>query len=497
MEFDFNNFSIVLILLNFIYFSLKQLDSDIHFQDINLNYINMKIKHLLFVCIGALALHACSSDEEILNAPNGGVGETAGTSVELVVPVGCRTIRIDYPTASGIESMTASISPVAKVISGQNVSPITNTTVNIVSSVDTYVNIYDENDTKLVENFPIMATSLRAASAGNIMIPEDAVNEYVTSDGPFTFYHSSGVAMFDDSWPFFAAIVDADFSDVVVDYDIEAKTVNMNQAPNQSWRECVKVVMHLRTVGGMFPEKVGLVLEGLDSKYIDNYEAKLTLGNWNEVIPPNSLSSTVDISGAHPIITLNNIDWVTSTDATHATYINSKTGKNQKVNISGAKYYNVEPGFINVGGDLFTLTVTFRGKDRSVTSKAEGDAMIANFIGAVMNTETQNFFINTDTRHFNVGNFEIHMKGYNPTDAYSSIYPSASTIGVAKDNSTTYCDNQGYVWGFKVPVLTRHAWEETSFFEAYPEYEAWVKSNGAVNKEWYKHPEGSKISIWW
>lgn len=457
----------------------------------------MKAKHLLFMCLGALVLNACSSEDDFTNASNEIVEEKMETSVNLVVPIGCQNVRIEYPTASGIKSIEAPIYPVAKVISGHTLSPITNTTVNIVSPVATYVNIYDEDDNALVRNYAIQASTLRSAPAGSIQLPEDAVNEYVTTDGPFTFYHSSGVAMFDDSWPFKTDTVDADFSDVVIDYDIEAKTVNAAEAPKETWRECIKVVMHLRTVGGMFPEKAGLVLEGLDSRYIESYKVKLTLGNYNEEIPANSLTSTVDITGAHPIITLNNIDWVTSPEAAVATYVNSKTKKTQTINKPGAIRYNAEKGFINKGGDLFTLTVTFKGKDRSTTSKEEGDAMLANFISAVMNTETQNFFINTDTRGFNMGTYEIHLKGYNPTTVYSSEYPTASVKGIAKDNSTTYSSEDNLVWGVKVPVLTRHTWEETCFYDAYPEYMEWVKSNGVVNTDWYKHPVGSLISEWW
>lgn len=462
----------------------------------------MKIKHLLFACIGALALHACSSDEEVLNTPNEVVGKEVSASVNLVVPVGCHTIRVDYPTASGIESTTTTIAPMAKVVAGRDVSSITNAIVDIVSPVDTYVNVYDENGTPLVQNYPVLATTNRVMVApGRVVLPETAVKEYVTNDGPFTFYHSSGVAMFDDSWPVNVDTVDSDFSDVVIDYDIEAKTVDMTLAPNQSWRECIKVVMHLRTVGGMFPDKAGVMLEGLDTKYIDSYECRLTLGNWNENIPANSLTSSVDISGEHPVVLLENIGWLTTAAAKSATYPNSKTGAEQVMNVSGGDaglYYNVSPDYINVGGDLFTLTVIFRGKDRSSMSTADGDEMITNFINSVMDTESQNFFIRTNVPFSEYqGQYEIHMKGYEPTPFYANTYSTASAVGVEKDNSTTYSSANNLVWGIKVPVLTRHAWEMVSIYSAYPEYLSWVQSNGASNSEWYKHPEADKISIWW
>ncbi len=63
-------------------------------------------------------------------------------------------------------------------------------------------------------------------------VPEDIVPvklqepaPYVTTDEDYTMYHSSGVVMFDDSWPNLPATLggtgnyDFDFNDVVVDYD--------------------------------------------------------------------------------------------------------------------------------------------------------------------------------------------------------------------------------------------------------------------------------------
>ncbi len=459
----------------------------------------MKIKHLLFACIGALALHACSSDEEILNTSNEVAGEVVATSVNLVVPVGCREIRVDYPTASGIESLTANISPVAKVTPGRDVSPFTNTTVNIVSPVDTYVNVYDEDGNPLVENYPILATSSRVVQvpAGTITLPEDAVKEYVTSDGPFTFYHSSGVVMFDDSWPN-SYTNDGDFNDVVIDYDIEAKTVDMNVAPNQSWRECIKVVMHLRAVGGGYPKFAGLALEGLDTKYIDSYECTMTIGNWNTNLPGGKrINGNVDMTGTNPVITFDGFNWLITTGPLTAEYVNSKTGQTQKLNPTDgqSRFYNVCPGFINTGGDLFTLTVIFRGKDRSTISKEEGDAMISNFINSVMDTESQNFYIGVTNDFIDVR--EIHMKGYKPTAAYTKYDEHVASASLTMDASTTYSEKNGYVWGFKTPVMTRHAWEKISFYKAYPEYTAWVTSKGATNANWYKNPDVTKICDWW
>ena len=107
---------------------------------------------------------------------------------------------------------------------------------------------------------------------------------YITTDQDQTFYHSSGVVMFDDSWPnapvSTSGAIDSDFNDVVVDYDIEAKTVADHLLESEGWREQVKVVLHLRAVGGDNPARVGLVLEGFDQKYVDYIEHHVTLDSY-------------------------------------------------------------------------------------------------------------------------------------------------------------------------------------------------------------------------
>ena len=78
-------------------------------------------------------------------------------------------------------------------------------------------------------------------------------------------------------------------------------------------------------------------------------------------------------------------------------------------------------------------------------------------------------------------------------------YDSENALGVAKDASTTYCAADGSVYGFKVPVLTRHAYEKKSFTTLYPEYKGWFESNGASNTDWYLHPDKSTnfLCCWW
>lgn len=77
-----------------------------------------------------------------------------------------------------------------------------------------------------------------------VAVPEDAVKNYVTNKDGFTNYHSSGVAMFEDTWPSKSntdgkatgSALFGDFNDLVVDYDLEA-TVNDEADTLQAWKE--------------------------------------------------------------------------------------------------------------------------------------------------------------------------------------------------------------------------------------------------------------------
>lgn len=51
--------------------------------------------------------------------------------------------------------------------------------------------------------------------------------------------------------------------------------------------------------------------------------------------------------------------------------------------------------------------------------------------------------------------------------------------------------------GIKVPVGVKHAYEKVLFDNAYPEFRAWVTSNGADNKDWYLHPAAEKVVEAW
>ncbi len=471
----------------------------------------MRLRSLFLpvACTAGLMLVSCADDAEGLKEDVQG----ESTSVKVVVPSGTDAVTVEYPVADGMESMDVPITLMSNYSEQYGASAITTGEIKLASRVDTRVNIYDEQGNALALNVPVKGVDVTVGDA--TMLPEDAVHNYVTSDASQTFYHSSGVAMFDDSWPY-TYTQDEDYNDLIIDYDIETKYVDMSIIPEQSWREQLKVVMHVRAMGGEYPSSAGLYLESLDTKYITDTQATLTLGNYNTADAEKmGITYEVDLSGEHPLIVINNLQWLVSQEAKNATYTNEKDGQQWYVNprdpskivtnnnplpytdIAANTFYNVNAGIINTGGDLFTLTVIFKGKDRNELSAAEGQEQIDHFINATMDVNGQNFFLGCYNR-YNRSSYEIHMKGYSPSPDYTT-YDREDALGVAKDNSTTYCGADGSVYGFKVPVMTRHAYEKKPLRRVYPEFQTWFESNGANSSDWYLHPDESngELCCWW
>ncbi len=463
----------------------------------------MKVRSLFFMMFAAAGLMLTSCADEAVGLAEEPVAEGTGvaTTIKVVIPSGAEAVRVEYPTADGMNSMNVPIDVDVNYSERYGACAITTGEIKLASPVATTVNVYDMQGTLLAKNVPVAAVD--GTVAGAAMMPEDAVKNYVSSDANQIFYHSSGVAMFDDSWPK-TYTKDEDYNDVVIDYDIETKYVDMSVIPDQAWREQVKVVMHLRSMGGEYPTTAGLYLESLDTKYITNVETSLSLGNMGDFNAENmGITYDVNLDGEHPLITFNNLQWLVSEEAKTATYekngqawfVNPRDPSKIAINNNPLPYtdkiadtfYNVNAGIINTGGSLFTLTVIFKGIDRNELSAEEGQKQIEHFINATMDVNKQNFFIGCHTEFANY--LEVHMKGYDPTPDYTS-YDAHNAIGVAKDNSTTYSGADGSIYGMKVPVMTRHAYEKKPFHLAYPEFEAWFESNGESNADWYLRPDG-------
>lgn len=390
---------------------------------------------------------------------------------------------------------------------------------------------------------PAAAPVLVPTDVNVLALPEPA--PYLTEDQGQTFYHSSGVVMFEDSWPTVnqGGVYDTDFDDVVIDYDIEAKTVSDELLADEGWREQVKVVLHLRAVGSGYPYRVGVRLEGFDQQYVESIEQHFSLDSWQnphgnlpefsvETLQKNSghyendpLNPIVEIAHIHTMnqeragkgaaaeYTYENNGFVNHT-VFNLTYGYKGTEPNRDQyspeletmtlpyplsKIQQQKYYNVIPGFINVAGGLFTYTVIYHMLPRAEMTPEERVAAKQNMIDAVVNTTKQNFYIIAD------GNFTpVGLKGYDPVflhpkseSAYNKKYQQGLAAGNL-DPNVPYSGTNGAVWGFKCPTLTRHIWNKLYFSQAYPHYEEWITSGGTQYPDWYVRDIDERFVVcWW
>ena len=402
----------------------------------------------------------------------------------------------------------------------------------------------DHNGTIIVDYAP--------KKAGQVQLNEPAA--YVSTDDDQTFYHSSGVVMFEDSWPVLTKgkVYDTDFDDVVVDYDFEAKIMPDSRLESDGWREQLKVVLHLRAVGSnnqTGPGRVGVRLENFDQQYIESVEQYFTLDSWQN--PHGNLpaftettlqrnSGHYELDQENPVVEMAHVFAMNQERAgkgenAEYTYVNNSFTNHTVFNLTygfkdrdktqydpalesipspadpskkywnivkDQKFYNCIPGYINVSGGLFTYTVIYNMKPRANMAPEERELAKQNMIQAVTNTLAQNFYIITmDWR-------TVGLKGYDPVFINDSVHKNQ----VSKYNSTLaegveagyitednpYAGTNGMVWGLKCPTLTKHVWNRLYFSDAYPHYEEWMASEGTTNSDWYyKDVNPFYLTCWW
>ena len=161
-------------------------------------------------------------------------------------------------------------------------------------------------------------------------------------------------------------------------------------------------------------------------------------------------------------------------------------------------YYNVVPGYVNVSGGLFTYTVIYHIKDRSELDAAARQAIKDNMINTVYQTTNQNFYVVT------TDGVPVGLKGYTPydVDAYETA-AEAYSLANATDNvdpNVYYksTKDEGYIWAFKCPTLTRHMWNKLPLSMAYPHYSEWLESNGSSHQQWNTEDVDYRfLSCWW
>ena len=382
------------------------------------------------------------------------------------------------------------------------------------------------------------------ASMVSVTLPEPA--SYTTTDQEQAFYHSSGCVFFEDSWPTIhtGGTYDEDFDDCVIDYDIEAKVMPDELLESDGWREQVKVVLHLRAVGSNQtdgPYRVGLKLEGFNTNNVESIDTYYTLDSYQNPhgeLPNVTVNTLQNMSGHYetdpmnPIVEMAKLevmgqqraglgadaeyDYINGSFTNHTVFnltygfkggpdhsqytsdLDTVTYPTRLSQIQNQKFYNVIPGYINVAGGLFTMTVIYHMKPRAAMSPTEREAVKQNMIETVTTTTNQNFYIMK--KDFST----IGLKGYDPVfspAASQSKYNEKYNAGVANgslDPAIPYYGTNGAVWGIKVPTLTRHIWNKLYFSQAYPHYHDWVSSNGMNYSDWYKHDINEMYLVcWW
>lgn len=393
-------------------------------------------------------------------------------------------------------------------------------------------------------------------------VPEDVVTvdfndgilpeagKYVTTDGDFTNYHSSGVVMFEDSWPNLPVLgapgkYVIDYNDLVVDYDIEAVTVSDDRLASEGWREQVKVVLHVRALGSDSMWRVGVSLDNFNTDYVQSVSEYKTLDSWqnehgelpawakNILFQENSIHYDA-VSGTEytrntnrPAIEIGQLQafngkkWNAAAGKDVYVYKNGSHQAEHVMNpglklwsgwpapdesqydvaalkaitepttlakMQGYGFYNTAPGYVNVAGGLYTYTVIYHMKPRADMDPVQREDAKQNMIDAVMNNMAQNFFaVKNDYS-------PVGLKGYQPLDYktkdnhnYATEYQKRLQQNLDHLNpDVPFVASNGHVWAFKCPTLTRHTWERMYFSNAYPHFAEWVESNGTQAKDWYK-----------
>ena len=223
----------------------------------------MKIKKLIYVLVGTLVVASSCSDTELGNGKEGTGTEPAASSplvkvyadekgehllagnilvkegaprtITLNVPIHTEKVYMEYNTVSGAVKKTAF-----------TLSPATRS-----------------------ETYPTgeFAYETSRIAAVKLSLPEDAVKPTDETDAGYLFYHSTGVAMFEDGWPKQSTWYDKDFNDVVFEYDIKVtECQDEEQMAKQGSKEELLLTLDVRAVGGTYPTRLGVILENLDNK---------------------------------------------------------------------------------------------------------------------------------------------------------------------------------------------------------------------------------------
>lgn len=462
----------------------------------------MKIKSLVYVLMGTMLVTTACSDNELEKGNDGPgtvdpvnasplvkvyadekgenllaedvfVKDGSSRTITLNVPIHADKVYMEYNTVSGeVKKASFALSPVTRS-----------------------------------ESYPTDFSYETTHNASvTLSLPEDAVKPTAEPTADYLFYHSTGVAMFEDGWPKESTWYDEDFNDVVFEYDIKvSECQNEELMEIQGSKEELLLTLDVRAVGGQIPTQLGVVLENLKSEYVDRITAKLSLkgGQGTErLLKQVQLSTESEVS-------IEARDWRwDQDDADKKRYaglsVNTTPEEGTVIKLDGLSglhsdlldgtpraYFQTTKGAIREGLPMLRAEVRLIGKDGLKGQDRENQ--LKAFRDLILDTQRQNFFIVVN------GGKEIHMRGYKPTSAYADYAKDAATMSgnEAINENIPYCNMNGFVWGIKVPVGTRHAYEKVAFETAYPKFKDWAKNNGASYKNWYEDFEPEETVKYW
>ena len=483
----------------------------------------MKITRLLASVSVLLFVSACSNDDSISTTTEKKVTTTEVTessafdwSTDKAVSV---TITASATTPVSIYADEACTTPiVTNKLLKENVA--TDVEFTVPSTTETAYVAYTTTGGKAVKAFSLNDVTVKRTGhvTTSPVLLEDCVASSNTMDA-YTSYHSSGTVMMCATWPDVSPAsstkigtvkvgsntmrlykMATGYNDLVVDYDLESDVLDPAASYDfnaMSWKEGMKIVLHIRALGSVLPDKFGLKLENLDNSYVKSNEVKVTLGNYDDA-PAGSITAQVAEDDGHPVILVENLQWLLSAANT--------------ANNPNATFYNVEresrdiwlatgEDYINHGGELFTVTIKLNGELRTKDNASTLSAQSDQYTAAIIQTTKQNFFMQTTA-----GN-EIHLRGYAPLSTFKTAYAAAIAKDKLKGNVAFlddgaeyyYCTNWGYPWGIKVPVLTKHVYKDGTIDDAYPSFNEWCVTSGTTNTDWYTESkiDDTYIAKWW
>ena len=329
-----------------------------------------------------------------------------------------------------------------------------------------------------------------------------------------TTYHTSGVVMFSDSWPWSAPIEDGkgcDMNDVVLDYNIESVVVDESDPvyfANNDWKEGVTVTMHVRAVGsneGYPAEGFGVKLEGLSEQYIapeDDVQIYLAAGQGEQYEMPDCLKDIkagvkYDDDGCayiwvNGIQALNSPEWLTSEYILNDSLKEWAVERNLVYNTerySLLNWLSTGEDYINRGGPLVTVKVKLNSKTPRASiieqNPTLAEAQVEAFKSVAANSASQNFFIFGPK--IGASTKVTHVGGFAPLKSYETQYEaSMNAYGWNAAGAYYYMHPETKaVWGIKAPMLVKHVYEGEDFYKTYSRLLNFLQSDGKQDADWY------------